>query len=197
MTAKNDLIIYRALMDGVIDINMGIGKVFRLINNGYRWTDKNIYKPREKRLFISRGEYYAFNLFFQGRGYTVYLHRAIWIKLHGVPDSKMQINHIDGNKLNNNINNLELVTPSGNQKHAVSIGLIKSGMRAVPLETAKEIQSKYVYRKNGGIHVLAKEYVISYSVIHKIVRNKYNNIPTKCLEPNHDNRKAKWLEVKG
>ena len=35
----------------------------------------------------------------------------------------LQVNHIDGNKLNNHINNLEWTTCSENVKHAFNIGL--------------------------------------------------------------------------
>lgn len=54
---------------------------------------------------------------------SILLHRLIYVYFRGLIPIGMCINHKDGNKLNCSIRNLELVTESGNQVHALVTGL--------------------------------------------------------------------------
>jgi hypothetical protein len=47
-------------------------------------------------------------------------------------EGKIYINHIDGNKLNNNVSNLEWCTSKENSIHSVKTGLWKKGVRKKP-----------------------------------------------------------------
>ncbi|MBQ4031321.1 MAG: HNH endonuclease [Bacilli bacterium] len=66
------------------------------------------------------------------------VHRLVAQTFIPNPLNKPQINHIDGNKLNNCVNNLEWCTPSENQIHAYRTGLKK------PLCSEKNKYSKKV-----------------------------------------------------
>lgn len=60
-----------------------------------------------------------------------YIHRLVAIYWIDNPENKREVNHKDGNKENNNINNLEWVTSSENQIHRHSIGINKTSNRRV------------------------------------------------------------------
>ena len=93
------------------------------------------------------------------------------------PDKLIQINHKDGNKLNNTISNLEWCTNQQNAIHAHKIGL-KVGLIGEDNSNSKlsekqilEIRSRY---ENGNIlqRELGEIYGVGQTQISRIVRNK-------------------------
>ena len=86
------------------------------------------------------------------------VHRLIGIAFIPNPLNKSQINHIDGNKLNNSINNLEWVDAGENIRHAYDTGLHSSHTTPVigiNIKTNKKINFNLIadavryLRKNG------------------------------------------------
>lgn len=68
--------------------------------------------------------YHTLKISYKGKLYRYRLHRLVAMTFIPNPDNKLEVNHIDGDKSNNNVWNLEWVTRLENQRHAQDIGLI-------------------------------------------------------------------------
>jgi hypothetical protein len=66
--------------------------------------------------------YPSLSLWMNGKQYRRYIHRLMAETYLG-DCSTFEINHIDGVKLNNNLSNLEIVSPTENMHHAYKTGL--------------------------------------------------------------------------
>lgn len=73
---------------------------------------------------IAQNGYYRITLAKDGKKKQCYLHRLIATHFIDNPKNLPQVNHIDGNKLNNSMDNLEWVTVQENTIHAYENGLI-------------------------------------------------------------------------
>jgi len=90
---------------------------------------------------LSNKGYLMFPLPFNSKQKSVCVHRIIAETFLELPSDfdvvRYTVNHIDGNKLNNNVCNLEWMTYSENNKHAYQILGKKSGMKGNKFEKSK------------------------------------------------------------
>lgn len=95
------------------------------------------------------------------------VHRMIAETFIPNPKGLPHINHINGIRNDNRVENLEWVSPSSNQKHAYRTGLRKTKL------TLEDVKNIRVRIKNGEKQsVLAEEYNIGRSHISNIVNEK-------------------------
>lgn len=99
-------------------------------------------------------------------------HRAVAETFIDNPYSKPQINHIDGNKLNNCVNNLEWVTAKENSIHTVKHGLWKpkfgedNPVSKLTKEDVEYIREHYIPRDDEyGCEALARKFNVHHSRI--------------------------------
>lgn len=104
---------------------------------------------------------------------TLSVHRIIYAKYGQLPLTKeLVINHIDGDKKNNDINNLELVTTKQNNLHTYRV--LKSPPVFGNCVLTYEIASNIRNDSKGGLSYakISKKYDISKGHISMIINNK-------------------------
>jgi predicted XRE-type DNA-binding protein len=114
---------------------------------------------------------------------SVLVHRLVGITFLVNIDNKPQINHIDGDKTNNNVENLEWVTNQENAIHAHKTGLRKGPIGE--LNTKAKLKEKDILEirsllKNNNIKLkeVARLYGVSISTISAIkTRRKWKHLP--------------------
>lgn len=101
----------------------------------------------------------------------VFVHRLVALQYVPNPDNLPQVNHKDGNKLNNNYKNLEWVSNQVNRTHAVEKGLHLSG-EDCSWSKLKEEDVLYIRQCNNMSNKeLAEKFNISMRTIYDIKRN--------------------------
>ncbi len=108
-----------------------------------------------------------------GKVTTYKVHRLMGIVFLGIT-KHLQINHIDGDRTNNLLSNLEVVTQYENLRHAVKLGLIKSGSnhknsKLIP----KDIEEiNFMFEDGVSVSDLAEMFYVHSSTIYRALGYK-------------------------
>ena len=103
--------------------------------NGKEW------EGRELKLTLKPSGYLEVNLCKDGKRLTCSIHRLVATTFLRNTDNKRTVNHKDGNKTNNRVDNLEWATYAENNQHALTNGL------RVPLKGEQRYNSKLTEAK--------------------------------------------------
>lgn len=91
-------------------------------------------------------------------------------------EKKPEVNHIDGNKMNNAVDNLEWVTRAENQKHAVDNGLQPKPAKTYQGKFTAEQREEIKRLWDSGMfsrRQLAIKYGVSHTCVNDVINDKY------------------------
>ena len=134
--------------------------------------------------------YFHVQLYKDGKAYTCNVHRLVASAFIPSIEGKPQINHKDGNKANNSVDNLEWVSASENQIHSINNGLrSKSPMTDRKGKDNPNSKTILQYTINGS-------FVQEWASIADIARNFHCNASSISACVNGRNKTAKgymWI----
>lgn len=106
-----------------------------ILNNiitDYSVSTEGEVKKDTTNYFLSQSiqqDYKFVSLLINGQAKRMRVHRLVAMAFIPNPENKPYVNHINGDKGDNNVENLEWVTPSENTIHAVKTGLMSNGRK--------------------------------------------------------------------
>jgi hypothetical protein len=123
---------------------------------------------------INNSGYLTVRLSKDGKTFTKFIHILKAQAFIANPGNKNFVNHIDGNKLNNENDNLEWCTHSENIKHAYRLGLMTVSNRQIPLF------DKCLGKEFSSLKRASEYYQIPYSTLKNYLNGNRRN--KTCLE---------------
>ena len=133
---------------------------------------KDTWKKLKSRVHKKSGRVYL-NITFMGKTKSVLVNRVVALKYLPNPDGKAEVNHIDGNKENNHVSNLEWANRSEQEKHAFREGLKStrgSQNSNAKLSASDVVEMRKRYMAGEGFSELATAYGVSQSTVRGIIR---------------------------
>ena len=150
---------------------------YKISNLGRVWS---IRRNRFLKERISNCGYARVALAKNGTYKHLSIHRLVALAFIPNPENKPEVNHKDGNKLNNHVDNLEWNTSSENQKHAFKNGLQKTSKgisKGVGSKNpkAKLTEAQVIKIRESDLnkkYELAIAYSVTPNLISQIIRGK-------------------------
>lgn len=140
--------------EGLYEVS-NMGNVFSLLSN--RNLDCGLTTKKYKRVCLS----------IEGEKKFHHIHRLVAEAFIPNPEHLPQVNHKDGNKQNNCVENLEWCDNSQNQYHAYDTGLKKKKLSSVDKNFIRE---NYIPRdKHYGTRALARRFGVSQTAVSKVI----------------------------
>lgn len=138
---------------------------------------KYIRKGKILKPYKSKKGYLNCDLRINGKRKNVQVHRFVALAFIDNPENKPQVNHKDGNKTNNCVENLEWCTNSENQIHAFKNNLQKGDFShpnsKLTLEQVLYIKNHCIIgSKEYGMQAMAKKFNICHNSVKQIIMGK-------------------------
>lgn len=159
-----------------------LGRIKSVTRNNIDSIGRNVQRRSQIIKSIPKKIGYCFiNVYRDGKRYKYNTHKIVALTWIPNPENKYTINHINGVKHDNRVENLEWCTVKENVHHAIATGLSKrkgtdNTNACLDEKQVVEIRSSYI-KKKGNIKKLSEKYKVSTSIISDVVNNRtYNNI---------------------
>src|SRR5580704_4483135 len=98
------------------------------VYHGYQVYDDGVMLNKKGKILKCgprKDGYCLLKLYYNYEYHAIYFHQLVMELFVGPCPENKEINHIDGNKSNNKLSNLEYITRSQNMNHAYKLGLCK------------------------------------------------------------------------
>lgn len=137
----------------------------------YRISDcGKVYNSKSERFLKLKQDkhtgYLYVTLYKAGRQISLRIHRLVFDAFGGLIPSNMVVNHIDGNKQNNCISNLEITTHKENAQHALRLGL-KKNVKKVYSKDSDGSLYEYTSAAEAGREIGVSPHTIRRAIIQK------------------------------
>lgn len=165
--------------EGIYEINQHgqVKSIARKRYCGHKDSKPQMMKERMLTRSTDRLGYVRVKLSKNGKSQLKYIHRLLAEAFIENPKNKKEINHIDGDKQNNDLENLEWTTRSKNMKHAFKIGLHKARKgeenNKTKLTTKEVSEIRELYESGKYTQTkLGKMFDVTTANINEIVNNR-------------------------